>query len=155
MKFVGMMTKVIHLIIPEYIGTFLFELLFLFSLRAGLIGKAIIQIPVEGGHRGGRITVRYKKKAAVFITSDNSHSKFYLTTFYKGCRYSMEPITSGTKLSFIFSVVWKNELKESPKDMLSVMSSYKLMKDALNNWIPLQEVVNSQGDDHLGNKYSK
>ena len=137
---------------PSTVFIFRMESILLFFV--GLVGKAILQIPVEGGHKGGRFTARSDKNAVVFNTSEDSRSNFYLTTFYNGCRYSMEPITEGVKVSLIFNVVWKDEMTESPKDIPSFISSYCAVKEALTKWIPRQTSLNSIGVVHgeqLGN----
>ena len=49
----------------------------------------ILQIPVQGGHEGGRIKVEHLDEIRVFNVSEDSSKFFHLTTFYADCDHQL------------------------------------------------------------------
>jgi hypothetical protein len=48
----------------------------------GSFGTVILQLPVKGGHEGGRFKVKYRGKEQVYENHKASDRCFYVTSFY-------------------------------------------------------------------------
>ena len=68
----------------------------------------ILQLPVEGGHEGGRFKVKYQGKEQVYENHKDSDRCFYVSSFYGNSQHSMESITRGARLTLTFNLVWEN-----------------------------------------------
>jgi hypothetical protein len=64
----------------------------------GKFSTAILQVPVEGGHEGGRLNVEYNRKKVAFENHGNSDNNFDITACYNCCEEFVEPVTRGHKL---------------------------------------------------------
>ena len=106
----------------------------------GTFGTVILQRPVEGGHKNGRMKVEYRGREEIFETDQGSDNSFYLSTYYNICTCSMEPVTSGWKLTLIFNLIWTNpKTFTPPKDMPVFLTSLDEIKRALIPWIPTKD----------------
>ena len=106
----------------------------------GSFGTAILQLPLEGGHEGGRYKVEYKGINKVFESHENSDQLFYLSSFYGDCKHVMEPLTRGWKLVLVFNLVWEDaKISETLQDFPTFLSAVKEVQKALTPWIPQEE----------------
>jgi hypothetical protein len=112
----------------------------------GSFGTLILQLPVEGGHEGGRFKVQYRGKEQVFDNHQDSDRCFYASSFYGNCQHSMEPITKGSKLTLVFDLVWANAEKKIPQDFPVFLTALKNIKGSLPTWIR-----NRKGDNQNKN----
>ena len=60
----------------------------------GSITKTL-QLPVEGGHEGGRVVVRHRSEENLFDLAESSSPCFYLTASYSNCAPELEEVTFG------------------------------------------------------------
>lgn len=91
---------------------------------------------MEGGHEGGRFKVKYRGKEQVYENHKDSDRCFYVSSFFGNSKHSMEPITRGTKLTFIFNLVWENAENIIPQDFPVFLTALKEIKGSLPTWIP-------------------
>ncbi|EFX74642.1 hypothetical protein DAPPUDRAFT_307200 [Daphnia pulex] len=101
----------------------------------GSFGTTVLQLPVEGGHEGGRFKVQYQGKEQVFDNHQDSDRCFYASSFYGNCQHSMEPITKGAKLTLVFDLVWTNAKNIIPQDFPVFLTALKDIKGSLPSWI--------------------
>ena len=67
-----------------------------------------LQIPVEGGHKGGAIKLKHHEKIERFLTSTESNRRFSLVAFHSSCQQELEPVTSGAMALLVIRLVWTN-----------------------------------------------
>ncbi len=96
----------------------------------------ILQLPVKGGHEGGRFKVKYGGKEKMFDNHKDSDRCFYVSLFYENCEHSMEPVISGRKLTLVFNLVWANAQNMIPKDFPLFLTALKGIKKSLSSWMP-------------------
>jgi hypothetical protein len=85
---------------------FIFNIIYFYCFWVlGTFGTAILQLPVECGHEGGRVTVEYEGAKKLFESHQDSDKHFFLSAFYGNCDHSMEQITRGWKLALVFNLV--------------------------------------------------
>ena len=97
----------------------------------------ILQLPVEGGHEGGRFKVKYQGKEQVYENHKDSDRCFYVSSFYGNSQHSMESITRGARLTLTFNLIWENAQNIIPKDDFPVyINALKEIKGSLPSWIP-------------------
>ncbi|EFX74643.1 hypothetical protein DAPPUDRAFT_108658 [Daphnia pulex] len=101
----------------------------------GSFGTIVLQLPVEGGHEGGRFKVHYRGEEQVFDNHQDSDRCFYASSFYGNCQHSMEPITKGSKLTLVFDLVWANAENIVPQDFPVFLTALKDIKGSLPTWI--------------------
>ena len=96
----------------------------------------ILQIPVQGGHRGGHLVLEHSGKEKRFPFDVNSDKNFFLTAFYADCQHQLEEITLGWRLTLVFNLVWKNRLLSSklPVDFPYLLNSINEIKESLSPW---------------------
>jgi hypothetical protein len=104
-------------------------------LLSGSFGTLILQLPVEGGHVGGRLKVAYREKDQVFENHKDSDRSFYVSSFYGNSQHSMEPITRGARLTLTFNLVWENAQNIIPKDFPVFLTAVKEIQESLSSWI--------------------
>ena len=63
-----------------------------------------LQLPVEGGHEGGRVVVRHRSDEHLFDSSASSSSHFYLTASYSDCGLEFEEVTVGWRLAIVIGL---------------------------------------------------
>ena len=63
-----------------------------------------LQLPVEGGHEGGRVVVRHRSDDYLFDSAESSSSHFYLTASYSDCALEFEEVTLGWRLAVVFGL---------------------------------------------------
>ena len=54
-----------------------------------------LQLPVEGGHEGGRVVVRHKRDENLFDLAESSSPCFYLTASYSYWEFDLEEVSFG------------------------------------------------------------
>jgi hypothetical protein len=103
--------------------------------------KMVLQIPVEGGHEGGRCKVELHDQIRLFNVCDGSDRDYHLTTFYSDCDHTFEEVKFGYRLTMQF----KLELETAP--LLSSLSPSADLKTflavndvqkSLAHWIPTE-----------------
>ena len=119
-------------------------------LLENTFATVVLQIPVKGGHQGGRCTVEYQGKNKKFENQQNSDQHFYLSAYYGSCAHMMEPVTQGWKLTFVYSLVWTNVKSVIPRDFPVFITAMTEIQQALIPWIPDQQVaINAKKEDIL------
>ena len=114
-------------------------------LVIGTFATVILQLPVEGGHEGGRLKVEYKEREEFFENHKNSHQNYFLSAYYNCCRHSMEPVTRGFKLTLVYSLVWKNaKMAVIPHHFPVFLTDLKEVRRALAPWIPPKDPGESE-----------
>lgn len=111
---------------------------FLFVLfLTGASIKMILQIPVDGGHEGGRIKVELHNKIQLLEMSESSDTLYYLTAFYSGCEAKVEEVTFGWKVAMIFHIdlEWlESPCQVTPKQDLHTFLTVKELHAVLKKW---------------------
>lgn len=97
-------------------------------------GTVFLQLPVEGGHKGGRLNVEYKGRKEVFETHASSDKNFFISAFYDCCEHFTEPVTQGYKLTVIYDLIWTNAKTNIPREFPVFLTSLKQVKVALKTW---------------------
>lgn len=122
----------IYMILPR---SFCFKYPF---VNTGLFGLMTIQIPVKNGYEGGVLKVNHQGQSRMFDNSNNSKKSFYATIFYAGCEHELTEVTSGWRLVFKFSLIWKwtrslfvpipadNNLLSAAKEIERILSPWRL-----------------------------
>lgn len=104
----------------------------------------ILQLPVEGGHEGGRFKVEYRGSEVVYENNKDSDRFCNVSSFYGNSKHSMETITRGTKLTLIFDLVWENARNIIPQDFPVFLTTLKKIKESLPSWISVHRIADSQ-----------
>ncbi len=112
--------------------------LFLCCFLENTFATVVLQLPVKGGHKGGRLKVQYKGKEKAFENHLNSDQRFYLSAYYGSCSHAMEPVSQGWKLTFIYDLVWTNVKSVIPQDFPVFITAVNEIKQALAPWISQQ-----------------
>ena len=68
----------------------------------------ILHIPVEGGHKGGRVKLAYRDKTKTFFNHIINHRQFHVWAFHTTCQQVLEPLTSGAMALLVVRLVWTN-----------------------------------------------
>ena len=77
----------------------------------------MIQVPVEGGHCGGDLTIRLKQKETKPDFSQENSQKFYLSASFIDCDHKVAPITEGWSVILSYYLVMKKPIIVSPRGM--------------------------------------
>lgn len=97
----------------------------------------ILQIPVDGGHEGGRIKVELHNQIELLEMADSSNTLYYLTAFYSGCEAKIEQVTFGWKVAMIFHIAleWlESPCQVTPKQDLPTFLTVKGLHGVLKKW---------------------
>jgi hypothetical protein len=86
----------------------------LYSLAKGPFMKMVLQIPVEGGHEGGRSKVELNDQVRLYNVCDGSDRNYYLTTFYSDCEHIYEEVKFGYRLTMQFELELETNLSCPP-----------------------------------------
>ena len=115
-------------------------------LFADAFGVLRLQIPVEGGHRGGDLTVRSKFGVAKLESSQDNDSKYYLSASFIDCTHELSPLTEGCSLVLIYYLVWKKPLIVAPHRMNlpTFVASLNTVQEILNPWQSPTENYNTE-----------
>ena len=106
----------------------------------GTFGTAILQLPVEGGYKGGSLKVGSEEKSGLlFENHQNSDARFYLSAFYGSFEYFVMPITQGWQLTLVFDLVWTNTKIVKPYDTSVSLAALREIENATNQWITLNK----------------
>lgn len=101
-----------------------------------MFATMILQIPVEGGHTGGTLTVQSNSKSMVFKSEVENNQKFHLAAIYVGCKQEWETVTTGWMVTLSFNLVWKNAMAmaESPLPFPSLLTVLNEITESLKAW---------------------
>jgi hypothetical protein len=117
------------------------------SFCTGAFAKMILQIPVEGGHKGGETFVWLRKQMKQFITAPESGRRFHLLTFYDDCEHELKPVIEGCRLVLVFHLF----AKKSADISLSILDrpvSIRTFEDVRTTLSPWEE-AESEGNFDL------
>lgn len=114
-----------------------------------MTGKVILQLPVEGGHDGGALKVSYNGTSKMLENAQSSDQCFYMSAFYNFCSDVMEPLKRGYKLTFVYNLVWANDVAMNIKEIPRFLTTLKKTKTALAAWLNPNS-LEDQGDLQLG-----
>ena len=104
-------------------------------MLSGSFGTLILQLPVEGGHVGGRLKVKYQGKEQVYDSEKDSDSSCHAYAYFHNSQHSMETLKRGVKVTLIFNLVWENAQQEIPEDFPVLLTVLKEIKESLSSWI--------------------
>lgn len=101
-----------------------------------MFASIILQIPVVGGHTGGKIKVKLDKESQLFDCEKDSDNKFYLTAMHNGCKQEFEPITNGWMVTLSINLVWRNAMAmaDSPLPLPTLLTALNEIAEALRLW---------------------
>lgn len=107
-------------------------------LDENVVGSVFVQVPVEGGHDGGNLHVKYHGERKRIDNHVESNIKFYSTVILDRCEYWMEPLTRGSNLILVYNLKWKstNKNNEMPHDVPAFLFAMKEMKEIFSDWVP-------------------
>lgn len=97
----------------------------------------ILQVPVQGGHEGGRIKVEHHDQIRLFNVCEGSEKCWNLTAFYSDCIHHLEEVTFGWRLALVFNLELEtsNILIPSPQSPdLQTFLSVKQVREVLEQW---------------------
>ena len=96
----------------------------------------MLQIPVEGGHHGGDLSIHHKLGTTKLDRSQDNEHKFYLSASFIDSEHEFSPLTEGSSLVFIHYLVWKNPLVVSPHhmDLPTFISARQTVDEILSPW---------------------
>jgi len=77
----------------------------------GAFGMLMLQIPVEGGHRGADLTVRHGLETAQLDRSRDNGHLLYLSASFIDCAHEISPITEGCSVVLTYQLVWNTETR--------------------------------------------
>jgi hypothetical protein len=106
-----------------------------------MFGSMILQIPVQGGYKGGNLVVENGGVAKKFSYDIGSHQKFFLTVYQLDCEHQLELVTQGWQLNLVFNLVWKHHMPiiRAPSNIAHIAKVLKVVKEireSLLPWIP-------------------
>lgn len=96
-----------------------------------------MQIPVEGGHQGGRLNVYSPSKSFdIGIERDESDRQFHLTAFYPDCQIEMQPVKKGFMVTLEFNLMSSKFLTLGPLSLVlpKLFPALEQVKEALTSW---------------------
>ena len=103
----------------------------------------LLQIPIEGGHKGGAIRLVYRERTESISTeTDESKRRFSLWAFHNACQQTLEPITAGAMALLVVRLVWTNApiatVFSRPLDVPAFIEALANVKGVLNqlSWNP-------------------
>ena len=101
----------------------------------------MVQIPVEGGHRGGDLIVRHQQSDTKIDRSQENHLKFYFSTTFIDCIHEVTPITEGWSVVMTYYLVWKKPLVVALHgiNLPTFMSSLNTVKEILSPMLSQDE----------------
>ncbi len=102
----------------------------------------ILQVPVEGGHEGGRIKVEHHDQIRLFNVCEGSEKCWNLTAFYSDCIHQLEEVTFGWRLALVFNLELEtfNILNPSPQSPdLQTFLTVNKVRDILEQWNQFEE----------------
>lgn len=94
----------------------------------GHFGSVSLQIPVEKGHRGGRLTIRSKDTEDVLELSHKSDMYFYVSFIKVGNEHWIEPITDGYRIELEYSLFWRGKCSPALPDISSFLTTLVSIK---------------------------
>lgn len=71
----------------------------------GMFATLIVQLPTEGGFKGGALVIDHGKSNMVFDYSKESSRGFFYTSFFADCRRTLQKVKAGTRLCLTFNLV--------------------------------------------------
>ena len=86
--------------------------------------KMVVQVPVEGGHEGGRLKVELGSRIRLFATSPPSATLCHATVFDSDCAHQFEEVTFGWRLALVFHLSSKTFEIPSPLPASPNLSSF-------------------------------
>ena len=101
----------------------------------------MLQIPVEGGHRGGDLTVKHDNGDTKLDRSHENGQKFYLSASFIDCAHTFSPVTKGWSVSLTYYLTWKHPLLPSPHrtNLPTFISSLKTVEQILTPFVSPDE----------------
>ena len=107
----------------------------MYHSNTGMFGKFILQIPVVGGYKGGKLKVGDSKNAT-FDFQPNSDKCFYAAAFFTDYKHEWQTVTRGNMVALEFDLLWKpaSTFTTSSIRLPAFLSTVKLVKETLNAW---------------------
>ncbi len=97
----------------------------------------VLIIPVEGGYKGGRISVEHEGQVHSFQFERDSERLFSLVAFHADCKQKFEPVSDGWMVAIVFHVVWVDVAKasDSPFEFPVFLKAFNEVKDEMTHWL--------------------
>ena len=73
--------------------------------EVNMFGTLIIQLPTSEGFSGGEFTVTHQGVTKTLDLCTGSENEFCSISFYADCEHELHPITSGTRVCLVYSLV--------------------------------------------------
>jgi len=101
----------------------------------------MLQIPVEGGHCGGDLTIRSKFGVTKLDRSRENGKKFYMSASFLDCVHEISPVTERYSLALTYHLIWKNPLVVTPHrlDLPAFISSLNTVQEILKPLLSPEE----------------
>jgi hypothetical protein len=103
--------------------------------------KMVLQIPVEGGHEGGRSKVELDDQIRLFNVCDGSDRDYHLTIFYSDCHHTFEEVKFGYRLTMQFELELETTPLLSsllPSVDLNTFLTFNDVQKTLSHWAPTE-----------------
>lgn len=65
----------------------------------------MVQLPVCGGHTGGKLVVRHRGSEIAFDFAKGAEDCFRWAAFFADCEHELQPVTSGARVVLIYRLV--------------------------------------------------
>ena len=117
-----------------------------------MFATMILQIPVQGGHKGGNLVLEHGGQTKRLPFDVGSDEKFFLVAFYADCEHQLEQVTEGWRLTLVFNLVWKNGGVPAIKatiDIPIVLEVIKEIKESLSPWVPTDDLTSDSTHLHV------
>ena len=105
-----------------------------------MFAKMILQIPVEGGHSGGKLKMHRGGdsigKMKPWVTERKTHPHFSFAAVLNGSELEVEPVADGWMVWLAFNLVWRNAfaMADPPCSLLVLLTSLNEIAEALRCW---------------------
>ena len=120
-----------------------------FFLFLDAFGILLLQIPVEGGHKGAELTVRHELGFRKLNRAVNNGSLFYISASFFCCTHEISPITEGWSMAMSFHLKWDKPMNFNPRNsnLPAFVTNRSSVQKILNR---LMDPKRNLQDDHQG-----
>ena len=102
----------------------------------------MLQIPVEGGHKGGDLSVTHEQEEMKIERSQHSDKRFYLSaSFIVDSPHAISPVREGCSLFITYYLIWRKPLAVAHHGMSlpTFISSLKTVQEILTPFVSPEE----------------
>ncbi|KXZ52696.1 hypothetical protein GPECTOR_9g742 [Gonium pectorale] len=100
----------------------------------GMFGTLVVQLPVAGGHKGGKLKVGHRGDKRVWRTAAGSQeATLQCAAFYADCEHELRPVKSGLRMVLVYNLIWVGpETQPQPPPGKAVAA--KALAEAARAW---------------------